>query len=108
MEESSRDQPWHLSPIGHDWERKDDHLSAVRTENKLHQESVLKFVTCTCRKLNCTNFCQCRILSIEFTDVFKCLGLCGHIIYDSVESDKDGVEEDNENDIADEIAWNSC
>ena len=67
-------------------------------------ESVLKLITCTCRKSNCTNSCQYRVLSVECTDVCKCRGLCGNIIYDSVESDNDEVEEDNENDNADNNA----
>ena len=45
-----------------------------------------------------------RLLSMECTDVCKCRGLCGNIIYDSVESDNDEVEEDNENDNADDNA----
>ena len=43
---------------------------------------------------------------MECTDVCKCRGLCGNIIYDSVESDNDKVEEDNENDNADNNAQN--
>ena len=66
-------------------------------------ESVLKLITCTCRKSNCTNSCQYRVFSMECTDVCKCRGLCGNI-YDSVESDNDEVEEDNENDNADNNA----
>ena len=38
---------------------------------------------------------------MECTDVCKCRGLCGNTVYDSVESDNDEVEEDNENDNAD-------
>ena len=45
-----------------------------------------------------------RLLSMECTDVCKCRGLCGNIIYDSVESDDDEVERDNENDDADSNA----
>ena len=37
---------------------------------------------------------------MECADACKCWGLCGNIIYDSVKSDRDEVEEDNENDNA--------
>ena len=73
-------------------------------ENQPALESVLERITCTCRKSNCTNSCQCRVLSMECTDVWKCQGFCGNIIYDSVKSDDDEVEEDNENDNADNNA----
>ena len=71
-------------------------------ENQPVPESVVELITCTCLKSNCTNSYQCRVLSVECTDVCKCWGLCGNIIYDSVESDIDEVEEDNENDNADD------
>ena len=71
-------------------------------ENQRVSESVVELITCMCLKSNCTNSCQCRVLSVECTDVCKCWGLCGNIIYDSVESDNDEVEEDNENDNADD------
>ena len=41
---------------------------------------------------------------MECTDVCKYLGLCGNIIYESVESDNDEVEEDNENNNANDDA----
>ena len=47
--------------------------------------------------------CQCRVLSIECT-VFKCRGHCGHIVYDSVQSNHGEVDEANENGNADEKA----
>ena len=47
---------------------------------------------------------ETNILSMECTDVCKCRGLCGKIIYDSVSSDNNDVEEDNENDNADDNA----
>ena len=43
---------------------------------------------------------------MKCTNVCKCRGLCGNIIYDSVESDNDEVEEGNENDNADDNAQN--
>ena len=58
---------------------------------------MLELITCTCRKSNCKNSRQCRVLSMECTDVCKCQGLCRNIIYDSVERNNDEVEEDNEN-----------
>ena len=88
------------SSTGHGWEKKDNQLSVVWMENHPVPESVLRLITCTCRKWNCTNSCQCRVLSVECTDVCKCWGLCGNI-YDSVKSDNDEAEEDNENDNAD-------
>ena len=62
---------------------------------------MFKLITFTCRKSTCTNSCQYRVLSMEYTFVCKCRGLWGDIIYDSVKSDDDEVEEDNENDNAD-------
>ena len=43
-------------------------------------------------------------VEIEPTDVCKCRELCGNIIYDSVESDNDEVEKENENYNADDNA----
>ena len=58
---------------------------------------MLEFITCTCRKSNCANFCQCRVLSMGCPDIFKSRGLC--VESDNyVESDNHEVEEDNEND----------
>ena len=73
-------------------------------EKQPASESVVELITCTCRKSSFANSCQCRVLSMEWTDVCKCRGLCGNIIYDSVESDSDEVEEDNENNNADDNA----
>ena len=92
------------SLIGHGWERENDELSVVWLENQPAPESVLEFLTCACRKSNCTNSCQCRVLSMECTDVCKYRGLCGNIIYESVASDNDEVEEDNENNNANDDA----
>ena len=70
-------------------------------EKQPDRESVLELITCTCHKSNCTNSYQCRVLSMECTDVCKCRVLCGKIIYDSVSSDNNEVEEDDEDDNAD-------
>ena len=69
--ETSLDIP---SPNGHGSERKDDQLSVVWTKNHPPIESVLEFTTRACHKSNCTNVCQCSVLSMECTDVFKCRG----------------------------------
>ena len=31
-------------------------------------------------KSNCTNLCQCRVLSMEYTDIFKCRGIMSKVI----------------------------
>ena len=73
-------------------------------ENQPAPEFVIKLITCTFCKSNCTTSCQCRVLSMGYNDVYKCQGLCENIVYDSVESDNDDVEEENENDNADDNA----
>ena len=88
------------SGIDQGWEKNDDQL-VVWMENQPAPESMLKLITCTCHKSNYTNSYQCRVLLMECADVCKCQGLCRNIIYDSVESDDDKVEEDNEIDNAD-------
>ena len=86
------------SPVGNGWSLKDDVLEVVWMETLPAPESVLELVTCDCRRLNCNDNCQCRILSLECTDVCKCHGNCENVIYDKEsDSDEDGNDEDNVN-----------
>ena len=84
------------SPTGHGWSENDSHLEIVWMENQPAPESLLELVVCNCRRAKCADNCQCRILSMECTDVCKCAGNCENIVYDSDSSESDLDSEDNE------------
>ena len=70
-------------------------------------ESMLELITCNCRRVLCGDDCQCRILSLECTDLCKYTGNCENIEYyenqKDDEEDSDGEEQgDNESENDDE------
>ena len=95
------------SPIGHGWQDNEEKLEIVWMERKSASESMLELITCNCRWALCGNDCQCRILSLECTDLCKCTGNCENV--KSCENEKDDEEDsdceeqgDNESENDDE------
>ena len=83
------------SPIGNGWSLKDDVLEVVWMENLPAPESVLELITCDCRRLKCNASCQCKILSLECTDICKCHANCENVTYDDQsDSDDEEIEEE--------------
>ena len=64
------------STTGHGWSENDNHLENVWIVNQSAPESLLELVVCNCSRAKCTDNCQCRILSMECTDVCKYAGNC--------------------------------
>ena len=69
------------SPIGHGWQDNEGRLEIFWMERKLAPESMLAFINCNCRRALCGDYCQCRILSLECTDLCKCSGNCENVEY---------------------------
>jgi len=80
------------SPVGNGWSMNGDRLEVVWMENLPAPESVLELITCDCRRLKCNASCQCKILSLECTDICKCHANCENVSYND-ESDTDDDEE---------------
>ena len=57
------------SPVGHGWQENDGNLEVMEMERKPAPESVLELITCTCRRSVSGEECQCRLLSLECTDL---------------------------------------
>ena len=83
------------SPVGNGWCLTENCLEVKWMENRPAPDAVLELVTCSCRKSNCNESCQCRMLSMECTDVCKCQAKCQNIVYDS-ESENEDDEDDDE------------
>lgn len=60
-------------PLGYDWGDKDGKLEVIWIEQKPTSESMLKLITCNYYWSVCGKNGQCRILSIECTDLCKCV-----------------------------------
>ena len=80
------------SPTGRGWNKNDNHLDIVWMENQPASESLLELVVCDCRRPECDDNCQRRLLSMECTEACKCAGNCENIVRN--------VDSDSELDIA--------
>ena len=78
------------SPIGHSWQDNERRLEIVWMECKPAPESLMKLITCNCQRALCGDDFQCRILSLECTDLCKCTGNCENAQY--CENEKDDEE----------------
>ena len=60
---------------------------------------MLELMTCNCRRALYGDYCQCRILSLECTDLCKCTGNRENVKYCENEKDKEdnGGEEQGDN-----------
>ena len=83
------------SPDGNGWSLKDDMLEVTWMENLPAPESVLELITCDCRRSKCNTRCQCKVLSLECTDICKCHANCENVSYDD-HSDLDDEEVEEE------------
>ena len=95
------------SPIGHVWQDNEGRLEIAWKERKPAPETMLELTTCNCRRALCGDDCQCRILSLECTDLCKCTANCENFEYCENEKDdqedSDGEEQgDNESENDDE------
>ena len=95
------------SPIGHGWQNNEGKLEIVLMERKPASESMLELITCNCLRALCGDDCQCRILSLECTDLCRCTSNCENVKYceneKDDEEDSDGEEQgDNESENDDE------
>ena len=79
------------SPVGDGWSLSGDVLEVVWMESLPAPESVLELITCDCRRLKCNASCQCKILSLECTDICKCHANCENVS-NSDDSDTDDKE----------------
>jgi hypothetical protein len=89
-----------ITPVGHGWKDDNGSLEIVWMENPLAPNSIIELTTCNCGKSICEENCQCKILSIECTDLCKCRGNCGNIDY---KTDESGSEEENGSNSEDDI-----
>ena len=82
------------SPVGNGWSLSGDVLEVVWMESLPAPESVLGLKTCDCRRLKCNASCQCKILSLECTDICKCHTNCENVSYnDDSDTDDEEIEE---------------
>jgi len=78
------------SPIGHGWSLKDDgSLQVVWSDMPPAPESIIELAT-HCKRAKCLGNCQCKLLSIEFTEMRKCRGNCSNIDFeDDIQPESD-------------------
>ena len=82
------------SPVGNGWSLSGDVLEVVLMESLPAPELALKLITCDCRRLKCNASCQCKILSLEFTDICKCHANCENVsCNDDSDTDDEEIEE---------------
>ena len=82
------------SPVGNGWSLSGDVVEVVWMESPPAPESVLELITCDCRRLKCNASCQCKILSLECTDICKCHANCKNMNYnDDSGTDDEEIKE---------------
>ena len=61
------------SPCGHGWVQANGQLEIKWTNQKLAPDSLLQFLSCSCKKSGCrNNLCACVCHGLDYTDVCKC------------------------------------
>ena len=95
------------NPLLHGWRKVDDEIEIHWLNEKPAPDAILEFVTCGCKKTNCSNNqCSCRAVDLPCTDLCRCVDCKNeNRELDLDESDED--ESDSEIDDDEEIEFDN-